>query len=290
MISRVSIISADIFLNVLLSSSGLLRLLRLMRILRLIKGSSMQPIVEVTGIIKSYKSGFFNPRYTNALQGVDLSIREGELFGVLGPNGAGKTTLLNIIMGLITPDKGCVKISGNNTCGMFSHEVRNTMNMSSGNPNYPWALTVREALNFYGMLYGLWGKKLDTKVDYLIDLLDLSKHAKTRFDELSTGTKQRTSIAKSLLNEPKILLLDEPTTGMDPNISIKIRKVIKRLHTQMKITILLTTHYMREAEELCGRIAFIKDGKIAALGTKEKIKKMTSSKNMEEAFIELAAD
>ncbi len=249
-----------------------------------------QPIISVTGIVKTYRSGFINPRITNALRGIDLDIHEGELFGVLGPNGAGKSTLLNVIMGLITPDSGCVMISGNKTCGMFSHEIRNTMNMSSGNPNYPWALTVREALNFYGMLYGLWGKKLDHKVDYLIDLMELQKYANVRFDELSTGTKQRTSIAKSLLNEPKILLLDEPTSGMDPNISVKIRKVIKQLHKKMKITIMLTTHIMREAEELCGRIAFIKDGQIAALGTKEKIKKMTSSKNMEEAFIELAAD
>jgi ABC-type multidrug transport system ATPase subunit len=120
--------------------------------------------------------------------------------------------------------------------------------------------------------------------------MELEKHANTRFDELSTGTKQRTSIAKSLLNDPKILLLDEPTSGMDPNISVKIRGLIKRLHGELKITVLLTTHMMREAEELCGRIAFIKDGKITALGTKEKIQKMTKSKNMEEAFIELAAD
>lgn len=247
-------------------------------------------VVEVQGIIKDYKSGFFKPHYTHALRGIDLAIYEGELFGVLGPNGAGKTTLLNIIMGLITPDKGCVMIVGNKNCGKFSQEIRKTMNMSSGNPNYPWALTVREALNFYGMLYGLWGKNLSMKVDHLIDLMELKKYADTRFDELSTGTKQRTSIAKSLLNDPKILLLDEPTSGMDPNISRKIRKVIKRLHSELKITILLTTHYMREAEELCSRIAFIKDGKIAALGTKEKIKRMTSSKNMEEAFIELATD
>ncbi len=247
-------------------------------------------IVEVQGIVKTYKSGFFKPRYTKALQGIDLAIHDGELFGVLGPNGAGKTTLLNIIMGLITPDRGCVMIAGNNTCDVFHRDTRNVMNMSSGNPNYPWALTVKEALNFYGMLYGLWGRKLSVKVNRLIELMQLEKYRDIRFDELSTGTKQRTSIAKSLLNDPKILLLDEPTSGMDPDISVKIRQVIKRLHKDLKITILLTTHYMREAEELCGRIAFIKNGNIAALGTKEKIQRMTSSKNMEEAFIELAAD
>jgi ABC-2 type transport system ATP-binding protein len=247
-------------------------------------------VVEVQGLVKTYKSGFFKPRYTHALKGIDLAIHEGELFGVLGPNGAGKTTMLNIIMGLITPEAGCVSIVGNKSCGMFAHENRNMMNMSSGNPNYPWALTVKEALNFYGMLYGLWGQKLNVKVDSLIELMELQKHANVRFDELSTGTNQRTSIAKSLLNDPTILLLDEPTSGMDPNISVKIRELIKRLHKDLKITILLTTHMMREAEELCGRIAFIKDGQIAALGTKEKIQKMTKSKNMEEAFIELAAD
>ena len=247
-------------------------------------------VVEVQGLVKTYRSGFFKPRFTYALKGINLAIHEGELFGVLGPNGAGKTTMLNVIMGLITPEAGCVSIVGNKSCGMFARENRNMMNMSSGNPNYPWALTVKEALNFYGMLYGLWGKKLNMKVDGLIELMELQKYANVRFDELSTGTKQRTSIAKSLLNDPTILLLDEPTSGMDPNISVKIRALIKRLHKDRKITILLTTHMMREAEELCGRIAFIKDGQIAALGTKEKIQKMTKSKNMEEAFIELAAD
>ena len=248
------------------------------------------PIVQVKGIEKTYRAGFFGSRRNKALHGIDLDIYEGELFGVLGPNGAGKTTLLNVIMGLLTPDKGCVNIAGEDACGMFSHETRNIMNMSSGSPNYPWALSIKEMLVFYGMLYGMWGKKLDMKVAELIETFGLEKYADTRFDELSTGTKQRMSIAKAMLNDPKILLLDEPTTGMDPNISHRIRDVIKNLHRDRKITILLTTHYMPEAEQLCERIAFIKDGKIAALGTKEEIKKITESSSMEEAFIELAAD
>lgn len=247
-------------------------------------------VVDVIGIKKTYSAGIFGSRKTTALAGIDLAIYEGELFGVLGPNGAGKTTLMNIIMGLLRPDAGCVKINGEDTCTMFSHEVRNIMNMSSGNANYPWALSVREMLNFYGMLYGMIGKVLSRKVNGLIELLGLEKYADTRFDELSTGTKQRLSIAKSLLNDPEILLLDEPTTGMDPNISARTRMLIKELHESRGITILLTTHYMREAEELCERIAFIKDGKISALGTKDEIKRMTDAHDMEEAFIELAAN
>ncbi|MCE5300095.1 MAG: ABC transporter ATP-binding protein [Spirochaetia bacterium] len=248
------------------------------------------PMIQVSGIKKAYRSGVFGSRVSNALNGIDLSVMEGELFGILGPNGAGKTTLMNVIMGLLYPDAGCVKIAGMETCGMFSHEVRNMMNMSSGNPNYPWALTIKEMLVFYGMLYGMIGKKLDMKADSLIELLGLQKYKDTRFDELSTGTKQRMSIAKALLNDPKLLLLDEPTTGMDPNISLKIRAIIKQLHAERKMTILLTTHYMREAEELCGRVAFIKDGRVAALGTKEEIKHMTAAHDMEEAFLEINAD
>jgi len=215
---------------------------------------------------------------------------KGELFGILGPNGAGKTTFLNIIMGLLSPDSGSLAISGCNAFRADACAMKQKMNMSSGNPNYPWCLSVKEMLNFYGMLYGMWGRALDKKTDSLIEMLMLKKYRDTRYDELSTGNKQRLSIAKALINDPEILLLDEPTTGMDPNISIRIREMIKRIHSERGITILLTTHYMREAEELCERIAFIKEGKIAALGTKEQIKHDTKARDMEEAFIELAAD
>ncbi len=249
-----------------------------------------QVIISASNIKKTYRRGFFKKYKTEAVKGITLDIIKGELFGILGPNGAGKTTFLNIIMGLLLPDEGSLKIAGCDVLNSDSCRIRRRMNMSSGNPNYPWCLSVREMLSFYGMLYGLWGKTLNKKIESLIEMLMLDKYKDTRYDELSTGNKQRLSIAKALINDPEILLLDEPTTGMDPNISIHIREMIKRIHKKRGITVLLTTHYMREAEELCSRIAFIKEGSIAALGTKEYIKEQTNTNDMEEAFIELVAD
>lgn len=242
-------------------------------------------LIKISDIHKTYTKGILNLRKTKALDGVSLSIKKGELFGVLGPNGAGKTTLLNIIMGLIIPDEGTVEIDGEIISKKFSEKIKKKMNMCSGNPNFPWCLTVYEALKFYGMLYGFSGKILNKKIEYLLDLFSLKKYEKVQYDELSTGTKQRLALAKALINEPEILLLDEPTIGLDPDVARKTRQFIKDLHNQKKITIILTTHYMKEAEELCERIAFIKDGKIKATGTKEKLTKITKTKNLEDAFI-----
>jgi len=118
-------------------------------------------------------------------------------------------------------------------------------------------------------------------------MFELNKFARTRYDNLSTGTKQKLALAKSLINSPELLLLDEPTIGLDPDISQKIRKMIKRFQEERKISIVLTTHYMLEAEELCDRIAFIKDGKILALGTSTELREITKTNTLEEAFIEL---
>jgi len=138
--------------------------------------------------------------------------------------------------------------------------------MSSGNANFLWSLTVRENLHFYGMLYGLIGKRREEKVKRLIELFNLEEHLNVPFDQLSTGMKQRLSLAKSLLNDPVILFLDEPTVGLDPNISLRIREEIHEIQKKKGMTILLTTHNMREAEFLCDRIAFLKSGEILTVG------------------------
>jgi ABC-2 type transport system ATP-binding protein len=138
------------------------------------------------------------------------------------------------------------------------------------------------------MLYGYSGLFLKNKIENLIEIFSLGKYRNVLYDELSTGNKQKLALAKAMINDPEILLLDEPTIGLDPDVARKIRKFIIDLHNRKKITILLTTHYMKEAEEMCERIAFIKQGKIKALGTKEKLKKLTKTKNLEEAFIVFA--
>jgi len=244
--------------------------------------------IEMKSICKTYVSGFFAKRKTKALQDVNLAIRQGEIFGLLGPNGAGKTTLLNVLISQLLADSGELWIDGKNYTKEFPVSFKKKINMCSGNPNFPWCMTVQEILRFYSFLYGLCFSDCKMSVEKSIKMFELGKYADTRFDELSTGTKQRLALAKSLLNSPEILLLDEPTIGLDPDISVRIREFIKNLHRERNITIVLTTHYMKEAEELCDRVAFIKNGRILAMGTRVELQNLTRKNNLEEVFIELA--
>jgi len=229
--------------------------------------------IKAEGIFKTFRSGWWKKREKEALKGVDLQIEEREVFGILGPNGAGKTTLLSILCTLLLPDRGNVHILGMDAL-QDGNQIRKRVNVVSGNANFLWSLTVKENLHYYGMLYGLTGKKREKKVEALIDLFDLKEHRNIPFDELSTGMKQRLSLAKSLINDPEILFLDEPTVGLDPDISIRIREEILSIHKEKGMTILVTTHNMKEVEYLCGRIAFLKEGKILTTGTADALKKM----------------
>lgn len=233
---------------------------------------------------KTYKSGFLNRKHVRALRGVDLSVKEGEIFGLLGTNGAGKTTLLNIFSCQLLADSGEVWVLGNDVTKHSPQHLKQRLNMCSGSPNFPWSLSVEENLKFYSLLYGV----KNNIADECIEMFGLEKYRKTRYDQLSSGNKQKLALAKSLINDPEVLFLDEPTIGLDPDISRKIRELIKRIHSQKKITIILTTHYMKEAEELCERIAFIKDGEIKAAGTAAEIIRANGGRDLEEAFIELA--
>ena len=214
--------------------------------------------VKAKEIYKYYKS---QDGKKEVLKNVSIDIEEGEIFGILGPNGAGKTTLISILSTLSIPDAGKVEIFGIDAL-KDPNSVKCIVNISSGNPNFPWSLTVYENLKYFALLYGLENR--ERSINNAIGMLELEKFRNTRFDSLSTGTKQRLSLAKALLNEPRLLFLDEPTVGLDPDMAIKIRKLIKKIHDEKGITIVLTTHYMREAEQLCERIAFIKNGEVIA--------------------------
>ncbi|MCX9010082.1 MAG: ABC transporter ATP-binding protein [Candidatus Methanoperedens sp.] len=215
--------------------------------------------IRAEGIYKYYKGGAGGRK--EVLKNVSLDIEEGEIFGILGPNGAGKTTLISILSTLTIPDSGKIEVFGMDAL-KEANRVKNIVNISSGNPNFPWSLTVHETLRYFSMLYGL--KNKEKAVNNVIDILELESFRNSRFDALSTGTKQRLSLAKALLNEPRLLFLDEPTVGLDPDMAMKIRKLIRRIHDERRLTLVLTTHYMKEAEELCDRIAFIKNGEIIA--------------------------
>jgi ABC-2 type transport system ATP-binding protein len=211
------------------------------------------------GVYKYYKDSTLGKK--EVLKNISLDIEEGDIFGILGPNGAGKTTLISILSTLTIPDKGKVEIFGLDSLAQ-ANRVKSIVNISSGNPNFPWSLTVYETLRYFSMLYGL--KNRDRAVDEVINTLELGPFRNARFDSLSTGTKQRLSLAKALLNKPRLLFLDEPTVGLDPDMAIKIRRLIRQIHDERGITLVLTTHYMKEAEQLCDRIAFIKKGEIIA--------------------------
>jgi ABC-2 type transport system ATP-binding protein len=236
------------------------------------RGCYLKLAVEVKGLRKTFVSGFFRRRRKQALKGLDLSVPEGAFWGILGPNGAGKTTLLSILSNLVTPDAGEVRVLGSDL-RTHSAEIFNRINLSSGNANFLWSLTVRENLEYYGMLYGLSRKSRLGKVAQLLDMFSLGEFANVRFDELSTGTKQKLSLAKALVNDPVLLFLDEPTVGLDPDAAHRIRESIRLLHRERATTVLMTTHDMREAETLCEQIAFLKEGTIKASGTPQDLKR-----------------
>jgi ABC-2 type transport system ATP-binding protein len=208
-----------------------------------------------------------------ALDGVSVSIDEGEIFGLLGPNGAGKTTLIKVLTTLLLPTKGEAYVGGHDVV-KEPNKVRKIINLVSGGetPGYG-ILSVKENLWFFSQLYGLSSSVAKEKSKQLMADLDFEKYADTRMAKLSTGYKQRMSLARGLLNDPKILFLDEPTLGLDVLTAKRLRTyVINWAKRDKRGTVLLTTHYMAEADEMCDRVAIINDGKILACDSPQTLK------------------
>jgi ABC-2 type transport system ATP-binding protein len=228
--------------------------------------------IDARDVTKTFRAGVFRRRETPALKGVSLGVPRGAIFGLLGPNGAGKTTLLSIFATLLLPDRGSVTILGQDLI-RDAGALRRRLNMASGNASFVWAMWPDEILEFYGRLYGLSGRRLRLRVEELLEMCELTSHRRVPYSELSTGLKQRLALAKALVNDPELLFLDEPTLGLDPDVSVRLREHIARLRRERGMTILLTTHYMREAEQLCDEIAFIKAGRVLARGTAAELKR-----------------
>ncbi len=228
--------------------------------------------VDTRDLVKTFRSGWLGRHRTAALRGVSLQVPRGAIFGLLGPNGAGKTTLLSILATLLLPDGGSATVLGKDVV-RDALVIRRRLNMASGNASFIWSLRPPEILVFYGRLHGLHGRALRRRVEELIERCELGPHRRTEYNELSTGLKQRLAFAKALLNEPEVLFLDEPTLGLDPDVSVRIRAQIADLRREKGTTIILTTHYMREAEQLCDSIAFIKAGRVLAQGTADELKR-----------------
>jgi len=223
--------------------------------------------IEIKDISKKFKE---KGKEFYALKNINLNIEKGEIFGLLGPNGAGKTTLLNIMIRMLIPETGTVSILGEIVDK--NPKILEQMNYVSGETRFHWVLRSRDILDFYAASYNLSSPVRKERIDELLDFFDIKHVQYRKFHSLSTGEKMRLIFAKAMLNKPKVLLLDEPTLGLDPVIAISVRNEILRLKKEFGTTILLTSHYMNEVEQLSDRIAFIYNGEIVDIGDVEKVK------------------
>ncbi len=206
-----------------------------------------------------------------AVNDISFTVKEGEIFGLLGPNGAGKTTTLSILTTLLPPSSGKSFVN-NFDVETDKDNVRKSIGMVFQDPTLDDELTAYENMDFHGRLYGVSKKIRKSKVISLLKLVELGDRKDSLVKTFSGGMKRRLEIARGLLHEPKVLFLDEPTLGLDPQTRNKIWEYIKKLNQEKKITIIYTTHYMDEADKLCNRIAIIDHGKIIALDTSQSLK------------------
>ena len=222
-------------------------------------------VIQTTNLTKQYGS-------IRAVDNVSLSIGRGEIFGLLGPNGAGKTTTINILIGLSLPSSGTAKIAGLDVT-KYSVETKKRLGIAAQDAYFDHHLSIKDNLFYHGLLYALPRKELKKRVDTALQWSNLEKYRNKKFQQLSGGMQKRLVVARAMLSDPEILLLDEPTTGLDPQTRRQVWEFIKNLKEEGK-TVLLTTHYMEEADILCDKIAIIDHGRIIARGTPDELKRM----------------
>jgi len=210
------------------------------------------------------------PRGVVALGGLDLQIRAGEFFGLLGPNGAGKTTTLGILTTRVRPTAGRATVAGADVVSEPAR-VKRQIGVVPQRPNPDRGLSVRENLLFHAAYFGIGAHQASMRADALLARFELEARARAKVDQLSGGQQQRLMIARALIHEPAVLFLDEPTVGLDPQARLALWDILRDLHKQGR-TIVMTTHYMEEADRLCDRLAIVDQGKLLALDTPEKLR------------------
>tara|TARA_S200000501_G_scaffold67635_2_gene59159 strand:- start:42221 stop:43147 length:927 start_codon:yes stop_codon:yes gene_type:complete len=220
------------------------------------------PAIEISGLTKSYGS-------ITALKGVNIKINQGEFYGLLGPNGAGKTTTINILTGLVFPDKGSALVFGRDIISDYRF-TRSKIGISAQEISIDWFFPIERLLFFQAGYYGITPKKAKPKIEELLIRLGLEKKRNSRLRQLSGGMKRRFQLAKALVHDPEIIILDEPTAGVDVELRRDLWEYLRNLHRLGK-TILLTTHYIEEAEMLCENVAIIDGGEILRLGAPKKL-------------------
>ncbi|HMJ79602.1 MAG TPA: ABC transporter ATP-binding protein [Candidatus Dormibacteraeota bacterium] len=234
--------------------------------------------LEVRGVTRVYKA---KPEPITALAGIDLEVPTGEFFGLLGPNGAGKTTLIKILTTLLLPTSGEARVFGFDVASQ-TKQVRRIMNMVAGGEQSGYGLlTVREQLWMFSQFYGLPVREGWRRVDELIVAVGMQDQREQKVSSLSTGQRQKMNLARGLLNDPWILFLDEPTLGLDVAAARAVRQLVSEWRADVPgRTVLLTTHYMAEADELCERIAIVDHGRILAIGSPAELKRMVQRESI----------
>src|SRR6266568_1318444 len=261
---------------------------------------ALAPAVEVTGLTKVFEKGrrtiWQRLRRTPdqrerfvAVNGIDLRVERGEIFGVRGPNGAGKTTTLRMLATLLEPTGGDARILGFDV-RTHPREIRANLGaMLSGERSLYWKLTARENLEYFAALYHVPPKDTKARVDRSLAAVKLSDRADDYVERYSTGMRQRLALARALLPDPPLIILDEPTVGLDPQASRDLRDRVRELRSQGR-TILLTTHYMEEADQLCDRVAIIDHGKIVALDSPAALKRTIRAEEIVRLDIGVSGD
>ncbi len=233
------------------------------------------PALSITGLAKTYDDG------TVALGGLDLDVPAGEFFGLLGPNGAGKTTLINAVCNLIRTTGGRIRVFGHEHTTL---QARQLVGVAEQDPNLDRFLSVRESLIYHGGYYGMDRGAAAARADEMIDAFDLRAKAGSLTPRLSGGMKRRLTLARALLHRPRLVILDEPTAGVDIELRHDLWRYIRRLHSE-GTTIVLTTHYLEEAESLCEDIALIAGGEIVARDSAERLKQRYNASSLEEVYL-----
>lgn len=235
--------------------------------------------LEVNKLKKQYPNG------TEALKGINLEIPEGSFFGLLGPNGAGKSTMIHSIMGLVIPTGGSAKVFGHDAVTDY-RQARALVGLAPQEVNLDWFLTVEETLDYHGGYYGMDKKARRERIEELLDAFSLTDKRKVNTRMLSGGMKRRVVLARAMMHHPKMLILDEPTAGVDVELRLELWQYMKKVNKE-GTTILLTTHYIEEAEQLCNQIALINKGQIIKTGTSQSLKKEHKKKTLEDVYLHL---
>ncbi|EEM85524.1 ABC transporter ATP-binding protein [Bacillus thuringiensis] len=207
-----------------------------------------------------------------AVNNISLNVEKGEIFGLLGPNGAGKSTMVSMISTVLSPTSGIIKID-NKLLKEEPVEIKKIMGIVPQDLALYETLSAKENLNFFGSLYGLSGKRLKERTNEVLEIIELTDKQNQNVSEFSGGMKRRVNIGAALMNNPKLLILDEPTVGIDPHSRNHILETVKKLNKEKGMTVIYTSHYMEEVEYLCKRVAIVDRGSLIALGTKEELKR-----------------